>query len=145
MRLFSEDDMYIMSRYLHWAKSEDDTPLTRLANRMLTGLVNLLFGGSYTDALVMYRAYRRWVPEKLGILDLRSARWERQVGRYISWEPMLSIRAAKAGLRVRELPGDEPARIGAKRPGWLLPESRIHHFRSGMAFLWLIAEEWWRG
>ena len=63
------------------------------------------------------------------------------IGRYISWEPMLSIRAAKAGCRVGEIPGDELPRIGAKRPGWLLPESRIHHVKSGAAMAWLVAEE----
>lgn len=138
-------DMVIVSRYVDWAVSDDDTPLTRAANWGLTRLINLAFGGSYTDALVMFRAYRREVPEKMGILDLRSARWERTVGRYISWEPMLSIRAVKAGLRVAEIPGDEPPRIGHGRPGWFLPESRIQHFRCGLAFLRLIAEERWRG
>lgn len=138
-------DMVIVSRYLDWAVSDDDTPLTQAANWGLTQLINLTFGGSYTDALVMFRAYRREVPEKLGILEPRSPRWERAVGRYISWEPMLSIRAAKAGLRVAEIPGDEPPRIGHGRPGWFLPESRIQHVRCGLAFLRLIAEERWRG
>ena len=137
-------DMVIVSRYLNWARSDDDTPLTRAANWGLTRLINLAFGGHYTDALVMFRAYRREVPGRLGILDRRSPRWERTVGRYISWEPMLSIRAAKAGLRVAEIPGDEPPRIGHGRPGFLLPESRIQHFRCGWAFLRLIAEERWR-
>lgn len=137
--------MVIVSRYRDWAVSDDDTPLTRAANWGLTRLINLAFGGRYTDALVMFRAYRRELPQMLGILDRRPLRWERAVGRYISWEPMLSIRAAKAGLLVGEIPGDEPPRIGHGRPGWFLPESRIQHFRCGMAFLRLIAEERWRG
>lgn len=141
MREHLEVDMCIVSRYLAWAQSEDDTPLTRLGNRCFTGLINRLFGGRYTDALVIFRAYRTDLPKRLGILDGRGAAWERWIGRRISWEPMLSIRAAKAECWVGEIPGDEPARIGHGRPGLLLPESRISHFASGLAFLWLIAEE----
>lgn len=144
LEAMAEHDMVIVSRYRGWAVSDDDTPLTRAANWGLTRLINLAFGGHYTDALVMFRAYRRELPHHLMILEPRSSRWERTVGRYISWEPMLSIRAAKAGLRVGEIPGDEPPRIGHGRPGWFLPESRIQHFRCGVAFLRLIAEERWR-
>lgn len=141
MRLCPDVDMAIVSRYLDGGRSEDDTPLTRLANAALTEIINRRFGGAYTDALPLFRAYRRELPERLGVLRARSPRWERWIGRWISWEPMLSIRAAKAGCVVREIPGKEYARIGHGRPGLFLPESRINHFRSGMAFLWLIAEE----
>src|ERR1044071_9247278 len=51
-------DMVIASRYKGGARSEDDDALTALGNRMFTGLINLLHGGSYTDAFVMFRAYR---------------------------------------------------------------------------------------
>ena len=134
-------DMVIVSRYLPPAVSEDDTPLTRAANWTFTQLINRLFGGHYTDALVLFRAYRRTLVEELGISAPRADWWERRIGRYISWEPMLSIRAAKAGCRVGEIPGDEPHRIGDKQRGWLLPESRIHHVKSGAAMAWLVAEE----
>ena len=141
MREHPEVDMCIVSRYLGWARSEDDTPLTRWGNRLFTALINRCFGGRYTDALVMFRAYRTELPKRLGVLDRRGAAWERMIGRRISWEPLLSIRAARAGCWVGEIPGDEPARIGHGAVGWLLPESRINHFASGAAFLWLIAEE----
>ena len=137
-------DMVIVSRYLDWARSDDDTPLTRAANRFFTHWINRLFNGHYTDALVLFRAYRRELPERLGLLEERSPAWERFVGRYVSWEPMLSIRAAKAGCVLAELPGDEPARIGHGRPGVFLPESRINHVRVGLAMAWLVAEEAWR-
>ena len=136
-----EVDMTIVSRYLGTARSDDDTPLTRLANRLFTGAINRLFGGRYTDALVIFRAYRRELPERLGLLEERSPAWERQIGRYVSWEPMLSIRAARAGCRVGEIPGDEPPRVGHGRPGLFLPESRIHHVRVGVAMAWLVLEE----
>lgn len=141
MREHPEVEMCIVSRYLAWARSEDDTPLTRLGNRFFTGLINRLLGGHYTDALVMFRAYRTDLPKRLGVLDQRGASWERWIGRRISWEPMLSIRAAKAGCWVGEIPGNEPPRIGHGRRGFLLPESRISHFASAAAFGWLILEE----
>ena len=134
-------DMVIVSRYLDWARSDDDTPLTWLANRFFTSWINRLFGGRYTDALVMFRAYRRDLPERLGLLAERSPAWERHIGRYVSWEPMLSIRAARAGCRLAEIPGDEPPRVGHGHVGWLLPESRIRHVRVGLAMAWLVMEE----
>ena len=33
----------------------------------------------------------------------------------VSWEPLLSIRAAKRKLKIAEIPGDEPARVGGER------------------------------
>lgn len=141
MRMCPDVDMAIVSRYLDGGRSEDDTPLTRAANWLLTRMINERFGGAYTDALPLFRAYRRELPDQLGILKERSPRWERMIGRWISWEPMLSIRAAKAGCVVREIAGKEYARIGHGRPGWLLPESRISHVKCGVAFLYLIAEE----
>ncbi len=66
--------------------------------------------------MVIYRAY--WT-ELISVLDLdkdASYRTPEQVlGTRISWEPLLSVRAAKMKLRVTEIPGDEPARIGGER------------------------------
>lgn len=139
-------DMVIVSRYLPPARSEDDTLLTRLGNFMFTRMINLLFGGRYSDALVIYRAYRRAIPQDLGMTEIRSAVYERWIGRYISWEPQLSVRCAKLKLRVAEIPGDEPPRLGDKiGGGFFLPASRIYHFRSGLACLYMILEELWRG
>ena len=61
-------DMCIVSRYLDWAKSADDTWLTRLANWGLTHLINRMFGGLYTDACGGFRAYRHWVPKHVDLL-----------------------------------------------------------------------------
>jgi glycosyltransferase involved in cell wall biosynthesis len=134
-------DMVIVSRYLGKARSEDDTTLTWLGNFVFTRLVNLLFGGRYTDALVIFRAYRRSVPHATGVTRPRSERWERLIGRYISWEPQLSARAAKLGLRVAEIPGDEPRRIAEVRGNIFLPPSRINHFKSAFACLYMFLED----
>ena len=138
-------DMVIVSRYLGDARSHDDTLVTRCGNYLFTAIINLLFGTRYTDAMVMYRGYRRGLPEELGITRVRSERYERLIGRNISWEPSLSVRAGKARLKLGEIPGDEPRRIGdEKRRQVLLPSSRISHFKSGLACLYMFFEEFFR-
>jgi len=108
--------MVIASRYLEGARSEDDDIITSLGNRLFTYTVNLLYGGHYTDAMVIYRAYRKVMVQELG-LDREDAHAfpERLFRTKISWEPLLSVRAAKAKLRITEIPGDEPPRIGGER------------------------------
>lgn len=96
-------DMVIASRYKDGAKSEDDNILTRIANFLFTKMVNIFFGGHYTDAGVIYRAFRR---ELISSLKLDQAKNE-------TFEYVVSIRAAKKKLKIGEIPGDEPARIGA--------------------------------
>ncbi len=97
-------DMVIVSRYLDGAKSQDDDFLTSLGNPLFTFLINRCFGGHYTDALVIFRAYKR---ELLARLDIDAA--------HLTYEAQLSIRAAKQRLKVAEVPGDEPKRIGGVR------------------------------
>ena len=139
-------DMLIVSRYLAGARSYDDTWLTRLGNFGFTWLINLLFGGAYSDALVLFRAWRRQIPRELGLTEVRSAMWERWIGRFISWEPQLSIRVAQRRLKVIEIPGDEPRRVEDEmRKTRLLPTSRIFHLKSGFACLYTVAEEFLRG
>src|SRR5580658_1752749 len=83
---------------------------------MFTRIVNLLNGGRYTDAMVIYRAYRtRLIRE----LELDQDRWyrtpEKLLGCTISWEPMMSGRVARRKLKYAEIPGDEPLRISGER------------------------------
>ena len=138
-------DMVIVSRYMPGATSYDDTPMTRLGNRAFTWIINILFGARYTDALVLYRAYRRSLPLELKITQIRSPRYEWWIGRFISWEPQLSVRCGKRRLTVGEIPGDEPRRIGDEERGRvLLPSSRIHHFKSGLACLYMFLDEFLR-
>ncbi len=138
-------DMVIASRYKGGAKSYDDTLLTKLGNRAFTHLVSR-FGFPYTDALVMYRAYRRELPRELGLTEMRADWWERSIGRWTSWEPQMSVRCAKAALKIAEIPSDEPRRVDEVGSGSLLPTSRIHHFRAGAAcFIQLVEEVFvWR-
>ncbi len=54
-------DMVIVSRYLEHARSEDDDKVTAFGNWLFTKIINILFGGHYTDSLVMFRAWRKSV------------------------------------------------------------------------------------
>jgi glycosyltransferase involved in cell wall biosynthesis len=126
-------DMVIVSRYLDGAKSEDDTWITSLGNWVFTGLINGLFGGSYTDAMVIYRAYKTSLCEELGLLSPTPKSIERRFAHMISWEPLLSMRAAKKKLKITEIPGDEPDRIGG--------EGKCKHFTWGFVYLMEMVQE----
>jgi glycosyltransferase involved in cell wall biosynthesis len=109
-------DMVIASRYLGPARSQDDDWLTGFGNWLFTKTVNFLNRARYTDAMVIFRAYRK---QLIYDLELDQDRWYRLPERLfqcrLSWEPLLSFRAARRGLRVTEIPGDEPPRIGGER------------------------------
>ena len=117
-------DMVIVSRYLDGAKSEDDDPVTAFGNWMFTRMINVLFGGHYTDSLVMFRAWR------MSLMPMMKL--EASVPR-AGFEPFLSIRCAKHKLKTGEIPGDEPARIGGVR--------KMNPLINGLDILRLIAVE----
>jgi len=123
-------DMVIASRYLGDAKSDDDDVVTRFGNWLFTKTVNLLHRAGYTDVMVIYRAYWK---EMISALDLdkeRSYRTpERLFGTRISWEPLLSVRAAKQKLSIAEIPCDEPARIGGERKLQVLRWGAAYYFQ----------------
>lgn len=130
------NDMVIASRYLGDAKSDDDDIVTAFGNWLFTHTVNILHGGHYTDVMVIYRAYRKNMAYELG-LDREDAHAlpEKLFGTNISWEPLLSVRAAKAKLRIAEIPGDEPARIGGER--------KLQVLRWGAAYYFQFIRELW--
>ena len=96
-------DVVIASRYYQGAKSYDDDIVTAFGNKMFTGLVNLLYGSKITDFLVMYRAFRR---ELFDELNLRKSE---------AWGSQLLLRAMKKKMKIGEISGDEPKRIGGVR------------------------------
>jgi glycosyltransferase involved in cell wall biosynthesis len=123
-------DMVIASRYKPPAKSTDDDLITAFGNWLFTRTVNLLHGGRYTDAMVIYRAYRtRLIRE----LELDLDRWYRTpewlFRTRISWEPLLSARAARRRLKVTEIPGDEPPRLGGQRKLRVLQWGAAYYFQ----------------
>lgn len=109
-------DMVIVSRYTGGAHSEDDDFMSGLANLVFTRTINLLFRASYTDAMVMFRAYRRTLIEELD-LDKERSYWPEEAlfRKRVGLEPLLSIRAAKRRLRTADIPGSEPVRIGGRK------------------------------
>ena len=103
-KLKEGNDIVIASRYLGGAKSYDDDIVTTFGNWFFTRLMNLMFGSKITDVFVMFRAYRKEALDKLNINT-----------NDCSWGSLILIRATKKKLKIAEIPGDEPARIGGVR------------------------------
>jgi hypothetical protein len=90
----------------------------------------VLHGGRYTDAMVIYRAYRTSLVRELELDDDRWYRTPEWLFRTrVSWEPLLSARAARRGLKVCEIPGDEPARVGGERKLRVLQWGAAYYFQ----------------
>jgi glycosyltransferase involved in cell wall biosynthesis len=114
---FSEGyDLVIASRYLPGAGSDDDDRITAFGNWLFTRTVNLLHGGSYTDAMVIFRIFKKELPLELDLFsDAGYSRAEKLFSTRISWEPLMSVRAARANLKITEIASKEPPRIGGER------------------------------
>ncbi|MHC4060777.1 MAG: glycosyltransferase family 2 protein [Planctomycetota bacterium] len=132
-------DMVIASRYRDGARSYDDTPITAFGNWMFTNLVNVLYRAKYTDVMNIYRAYKKSFFRELDLdKEITHSTPERLFRTKIGWEVVLSVRAAKRNLKVAEIPGDEPARIGG--------EAKLRIFKWGAAYLFQVIREtfWWK-
>ncbi|MHA7263335.1 glycosyltransferase family 2 protein [Arthrobacter sp. TMN-37] len=110
------------SRHVTGGGSEDLTWLRRAGNRALTGLANMVLHSDYSDLCYGYIAFRR---ECLGVLQLESDGFE--------IETELIVRAAKAGLRIAEVPSLELDRISGA--------SNLQTFRDGWRVLRTMAHE----
>lgn len=132
-------DMVIVSRYKEGAKSADDDVITGFGNWLFRTMIGLLHGFPYTDPMVIYRAYKKELIYDLDLDKDSSFEFEEKLFKTnVSWEPLLSIRAAKRKLKIAEIPGDEPARIGGER--------KLQIWRWGAVFMWQTLREifWWR-
>ena len=94
--------------------SADITHLRRLGNRLLTGMVNLLYGVRYTDLCYGFNVFWRkhlsaigFDASSLGPADEEGRRW----GDGFEIETLINIRIAAAKLAVVEVPSFEHARI----------------------------------
>jgi glycosyltransferase involved in cell wall biosynthesis len=96
-------DVVNVSRYGFGARSHDDTIWTTVGNRTFTLMANVFFGRQFwfTDFLYTYLGFRRSVVDQLH-LDTT----------LMTWGQILLLRSIKRGLRIVEIPGDEPARVG---------------------------------
>lgn len=115
-------DLVIGSRYVDGARSEDDTVVTRFGNWCFTRLINILFGGSFTDAMMGYRAYR---------IDAFKTMEIDENG--LTFPTQGSIQFTKYGYKVGEVGASEPKRIGGER--------KAHNFYTGLALLKMIGRE----
>ncbi|GLW12357.1 hypothetical protein Misp01_74850 [Microtetraspora sp. NBRC 13810] len=113
------------SRYAAGGGSDDLTFNRRFGNKVLTSLVNTIYGTRYTDLCYGYNAF--WA-RHLNALDLDCAGFE--------VETLMNIRAARAGLRIQEVPSHERCRIHG--------ESNLHVVRDGIRVLKTILREWRR-
>ena len=116
--------------------SSDDDPLMGLGNWMFTRMFNLLYGARYTDAMGIFRAWRKDLFKELD-LDKEESHAPEKLGGVegIGTEHLLSIRAAKRKLKITEIPGDEP-----KRPSG---QAKLQVIRWGGAYGCQILRELW--
>lgn len=123
-------DLVIASRYLPPAKSYDDDFMTGFGNWLFTRTVNLLHGGHYTDAMVILRAFKKSLIYDLDLHKEASYKLPEKLFRtIISWEPLMSVRAAKCNMKVSEIPVDEPERIGGERKLKILKWGAAYYFQ----------------
>jgi glycosyltransferase involved in cell wall biosynthesis len=115
-------DLVIGSRYTDGASSDDDTPMTRFGNWCFTRIINLLFGGKFTDAMMGYRAYR---------IDAFRTMQVDEDG--LTFPTQGSIEFTKYGYRIAEVGASEPRRIGGVR--------KAHNIKTGWALVKMIARE----
>jgi hypothetical protein len=105
-------DLVIVSRYLEGAKSHDDSFLSGIGNRAFTFLINLVYRSHYTDSLIGFRALKTETIKKIGLVNGPACWFEKKFYQHTSWDFLSSVRCAKRKLKVAEIPGDEPTRIG---------------------------------
>lgn len=110
------------SRFTRGGGSVDITPLRRLGNRFLNGIVNVLYGTRYTDLCYGYNAF--WA-DVLPTINVSCDGFE--------VETLINVRVAKAGLAVAEVPSVEQERIHGV--------SKLHPVRDGLRVLRTIVRE----
>ncbi len=128
-------DMVIASRYKDNAKSYDDTLITGFGNWLFTKSINFFHGSKYTDAMVMFRAYKKniWYDLDLDKYMTSYGIYEKLFFTEVGIEPLLSIRCAKAKLKTSEIAADEPDRIGGR--------SKLQIIRWGLAYYSMVLAE----
>ncbi len=121
--LQSNADMAKGTRFAPGGGSGDITRPRRMGNRTLNLLVNALYGTSFTDLCYGYNAFWR---RCLVHIDIDCDGFE--------VETLINIRAAKAGLRIREVPSYEAPRLHGT--------SNLNVWRDGRRVLTTIVREW---
>ena len=115
-------DVCMGSRFIQGGGTEDMPFLRKFGNKFFVFLVNLFWGMNYSDLCYGYRAFRKNIIKKL---DLKRDGF--------GIETEMSIKAAKKGLRVLEVPSFEKARAFGK--------GNLRTFSDGWNILKTIIEE----
>lgn len=113
----------IASRYAPGGRSDDDTIIRFIGNRILTWLTNLLHGSNVTDSLHFFTAITRSGLKKI---HPTSPGFEFCIE--------ILIRAHKAGLKFAEIPVVERARFAGK--------SKVNIFFAGLKILEMILRKY---
>jgi glycosyltransferase involved in cell wall biosynthesis len=99
------------SRFMSGGGSSDITTLRRTGNRVLCGLVNLLYGTRYTDLCYGFNAFWRSSLQRVHV-DCDG----------FEVETLLSVRARRVGLATTEVPSYESCRIHGESNLRTLPD-----------------------
>ena len=128
--------IYYASRYFRGGKSDDDDFVTAFGNWLFTKMINIIFKGNLTDAMVIYRAFDSKIIHDLCLTEEQSySFFERILGTKIGWEPLMSVRAAKYKVKTQDFYAKEGARIGGER--------KLQVIRWGLAFFGQLIRETW--
>jgi glycosyltransferase involved in cell wall biosynthesis len=124
------------SRFRPGGDSHDITPLRRLGNKGLNGVVNVLFGTRFTDLCYGYNAFRRSVLADLRLpaLDLPAPPGGKLWGDGFEIETLINVRVACSGRRITEVSSVEAPRM--------FGESNLHAVRDGLRVLRTIMREY---
>lgn len=115
-------DLVIASRFSKLSKSDDATFVRRFGNIFFTKLVNLFWNAGVTDAINGFRAVKKSCLRDLGV---DAKRFEVEIE--------MTIRAAKKGYKIDEIPTYEKPRVSGK--------SKLNTFRDGWIYLKTILRE----
>lgn len=115
-------DMAMGSRYTKGAKTEEETPIRYVGNKMFTFLTNLIHGMKTSDCLYFFIAAKK---EALNSLNLKSQDFALCIE--------VLVKMHKAGYKIGEIPCVEAKRYEG--------ESRVNAFTDGLKILWQML--WW--
>ncbi|MGC8568356.1 MAG: glycosyltransferase family 2 protein [Candidatus Micrarchaeia archaeon] len=109
-------DICMGSRFIVGGGTEDMPLFRKFGNKVFVMLVNLFFRTNYTDLCYGYRGFRKGIIKKLGLKEDK-----------FGIETEISIKAAKLGLKVLEVPSFEKKRGSGT--------GKLRSFRDGYAIL----------
>ncbi|WP_344123378.1 glycosyltransferase family 2 protein [Kocuria aegyptia] len=121
------------SRFMDAGGSTDITPVRYAGNLTLNFLANTMCGTRFTDLCYGFVAFRRSVLDLMRFPDPFNEHLGNVWGDGFEIETLMAIRAAKAGLKIAEVPSFEANRLNGV--------SNLHTFRDGARCLKTLVAE----